>query len=114
MLFYPAGYSKPVRVQGAFISDNEISDVVTFLKENEDVAVYDTEVTEKIENKLTQDIKIIWNDDFHDRFWIADRKKGFYTGTSINGLGKRITLINLLSKDEVKIIIDELNKKECL
>lgn len=52
MLFYPAGYSKPVRVQGAFISDNEISDVVDFLKENEDVAVYDTEVTEKIENKL--------------------------------------------------------------
>ena len=40
-------------MQGAFISDNEISDVVTFLKENEDVAVYDTEVTEKIENKLT-------------------------------------------------------------
>ena len=41
-----------MRVQVAFISDNEISDVVTFLKENEDVAVYDTEVTEKIENKL--------------------------------------------------------------
>ena len=72
------------------------------------------DIHKKIENKLTQDIKIIWNDDFHDRFWIADRKKGFYTGTSINGLGKRITLINLLSKDEVKIIIDELNKKECL
>lgn len=52
MLFYPAGYSKPVRVQGAFISDSEISDVVEFLKENEDIAVYDTEVTEKIENKL--------------------------------------------------------------
>ena len=52
MLFYPAGYSKPVRVQGAFISDSEISDVVEFLKENEDVAVYDTEVTKKIENKL--------------------------------------------------------------
>ena len=43
---------KPVRVQGAFISDSEISDVVEFLKENEDVAVYDTEVTEKIESKL--------------------------------------------------------------
>lgn len=75
---------------------------------------YNNDIHKKIENKLTQDIKIIWNDDFHDRFWIADRKKGFYTGTSINGLGKRITLINLLSKDEVKIIIDELNKKECL
>lgn len=52
MLFYPAGYSKPVRVQGAFISDNEINSVVEFLKENEDIAVYDTEVTETIENKL--------------------------------------------------------------
>ena len=47
---------------------------------------YNNDIHKKIENKLTQDIKIIWNDDFHDRFWIADRKKGFYTGTSINGL----------------------------
>lgn len=52
MLFYPAGYAKPVRVQGAFISDEEVNNVVSFLKENEDVAVYDTAVTETIENKL--------------------------------------------------------------
>ena len=52
MLFYPAGYAKPVRVQGAFISDDEVNNVVSFLKENEDVAVYDTTVTETIENKL--------------------------------------------------------------
>ncbi len=49
MLFYPSGYQKPVRVQGAFVSDAEVSRVVEFLKENEDVAVYDTSVTEKIE-----------------------------------------------------------------
>lgn len=52
MLFYPSGYQKPVRVQGAFVSDAEVSRVVEFLKENEDVAVYDTSVTEKIENKI--------------------------------------------------------------
>lgn len=52
MLFYPSGYQKPVRVQGAFVSDAEVSQVVEFLKENEDVAVYDTEVSEKIENKI--------------------------------------------------------------
>ena len=52
MLFFPSGYSKPVRVQGAFISDDEINNVVEFLKNNEDIAVYDTEVTETIENKL--------------------------------------------------------------
>ena len=33
MLFYPAGYQKPVRVQGAFISDDEVTNVVEFLKE---------------------------------------------------------------------------------
>lgn len=33
MLFYPSGYSKPKRVQGAFVSDEEVSDVVRFLTE---------------------------------------------------------------------------------
>jgi S-DNA-T family DNA segregation ATPase FtsK/SpoIIIE len=32
MLFYPQGYNKPARVQGAFVSDSEVSDVVDFLK----------------------------------------------------------------------------------
>ena len=34
MLFYPTGYSKPVRVQGAFVSDDEVANVVGFLKKN--------------------------------------------------------------------------------
>ena len=33
MLFYPSGYQKPIRVQGAFVSDEEVSKVVEFLKE---------------------------------------------------------------------------------
>ena len=32
MLFYPMGASKPVRVQGAFISDGEIDEVVAYIK----------------------------------------------------------------------------------
>ena len=37
MLFYPTGIPKPVRVQGAFVSDDEVNRVVEFLKEqNED------------------------------------------------------------------------------
>ncbi len=35
MLFYPQGYPKPARVQGAFISDSEVSNVVNFLKDQE-------------------------------------------------------------------------------
>ena len=32
MLFYPTGYPKPVRVQGAFVSDDEVEKVVEFIK----------------------------------------------------------------------------------
>jgi S-DNA-T family DNA segregation ATPase FtsK/SpoIIIE len=32
MLFYPSGYAKPIRVQGSFISDNEVHRIVDFLK----------------------------------------------------------------------------------
>lgn len=34
MLFYPTNYPKPLRVQGAYISDDEVVSVVDFLKEN--------------------------------------------------------------------------------
>ena len=31
MLFYPQGYQKPARIQGAFVSDEEVSGIVEFL-----------------------------------------------------------------------------------
>lgn len=33
MLFYPQGYRKPVRIQGVFVSDDEVRKVVDFIKE---------------------------------------------------------------------------------
>lgn len=48
MLFYPQGYSKPLRVQGAFVSDNEVTNVVNFLKENAGDDVYDEEISNQI------------------------------------------------------------------
>ncbi len=50
MLFYPQGYSKPARVQGAFVSDREVSDVVDFLKNQ---AIGNT-YAEEIEAKISQ------------------------------------------------------------
>lgn len=50
MLFYPQGYSKPARVQGAFVSDKEVSDVVEFLKNQTLGNIYDTDVQEKLSN----------------------------------------------------------------
>lgn len=50
MLFYPQGYSKPARVQGAFVSDKEVYDVVDFLKNQEYGNVYAQDVEEKLNN----------------------------------------------------------------
>ena len=40
MLFYPQGYSKPVRIQGSFVSDAEVSRVTKFLTQKNDMAAY--------------------------------------------------------------------------
>ena len=50
MLFYPQGYTKPVRVQGAFVSDKEVSDVVEFLKNQQLGNIYDSDIQQKMES----------------------------------------------------------------
>lgn len=48
MLFYPTGYPKPVRVQGAFLSDDEIAGVVEFLKAQNGETAYDEKISQEI------------------------------------------------------------------
>ncbi len=43
MLYYPVGASKPVRVQGAFLSDREVEDLVNYLKKQAE-PVYDDKI----------------------------------------------------------------------
>lgn len=50
MLFYPQGYPKPARIQGAFVSDKEVSDVVDFLKNQTQGESYSEDIEEKIKN----------------------------------------------------------------
>ena len=49
MLFFPTGYPKPVRVQGAFVSDDEVEKIVDFVKQN-GTATYSEDILESIEN----------------------------------------------------------------
>lgn len=56
MLFAPQGYPKPARIQGAFVSDEEVSDVVDFLK-NECMGngnLYDEEIQNQIQHMGSQ------------------------------------------------------------
>ena len=49
MLFFPTGFPKPVRVQGAFVSDEEVEKIVGFVKQN-GTANYSEDILETIEN----------------------------------------------------------------
>lgn len=50
MLFYPVGEAKPLRVQGAFISDKEVESIVEYVK-NQNDASYNDEIIEEIQSK---------------------------------------------------------------
>lgn len=50
MLFYPQGFQKPARLQGAFVSDKEVADVVGYLTQNSGEDSYDSEIQKKIES----------------------------------------------------------------
>ncbi len=53
MLFYPTGYPKPVRVQGSFVSDQEVQAVVDYLVSNADGTQYNEDITNHINSSQT-------------------------------------------------------------
>lgn len=56
MLYNPIGASKPLRVQGCFISDDEVEALCDFVK-NQGESQYDEEIAKEIEAKAVQDKK---------------------------------------------------------
>ena len=67
MLFFPSGAPKPSRVQGAFVSDEEVEKIVSFIKSN-GTATYSEDILESIENNNKTDKEIAENDDDTDPF----------------------------------------------
>ncbi|MGL6375117.1 hypothetical protein ACSZMY_16495 [Aeromonas hydrophila] len=62
---------------------------------------------------INSDIKIkdIITDEIHDRFWLdADNSKGIVMGTSLNGVTKKLTLIDYLQPSDAKAVIDIANE----
>ena len=51
MLYSPMGANKPLRIQGAFISEEEVENVVDFIKSSEDEVNYREEIIEHINNE---------------------------------------------------------------
>ena len=73
MLFYPQGYSKPARIQGAFVSDKEVSDVVDFLKNQALGNTYAPDVEEKLKTMGSQGAAMGGGDERDEYFEEAGR-----------------------------------------
>ena len=65
MLFFPAGAPKPSRVQGAFVSDDEVEKIVDFIKSN-GTATYSEDILESIENSNKTDKELAQEKDEDD------------------------------------------------
>ncbi len=63
--------------------------VLTNIKNN----LSSLKITEKVSN------------DFHDRCWIVDDKRGFFVGTSLSGIGKRYSITDYLSDEDIAEIV---------
>ena len=59
MLFYPVGASKPLRVQGAFVSDEEVEKIVDFIKMNAGEVSYSEDIIESIEKGNKSDKELL-------------------------------------------------------
>ncbi|HBM80001.1 MAG TPA: hypothetical protein DD426_04060, partial [Clostridiaceae bacterium] len=49
MLYYPVGESKPVRIQGAYVSEKEVEQIVKFIKTKSD-SEYKEDIIDEIES----------------------------------------------------------------
>ena len=57
MLYYPTGAAKPTRIQGAFVSDEEVEKIVSFVKTNGE-ATYNEDILDSIEKSGKTDKEI--------------------------------------------------------
>lgn len=53
MLFYPVGEAKPIRIQGAFISESEVENVVNFIKDQQGEPQYEDHIIEQIDTSTS-------------------------------------------------------------
>ena len=86
MLYFPQGLVKPIRVQGAFVPDEDVSGVVDFLRKENEAEEEDTaEINDFIENSSSEEVQISENaepDDGRDQYFadagrlVIEKQKG--------------------------------------
>jgi len=95
--------------------DKTVLDMLSYKNKSTNVTI----VTDKLKNQLDlkkfgkqyEELDLIFNSDFHDRFIIIDNKVLYHIGASLKDLGKKVFAINRLEdKSYLNKIIKELGK----
>jgi len=107
MLFFPSGYSEPVRVQGAFVSDKEVSDVVDFLCSNNETPEYNHAVTEIVEEPKEEEVQEKKTQSDRDEYFEKAGRFVIESGRAAAGQLQRRFSIGF---NRAGRIIDQLNK----
>lgn len=96
-------------------ADKTILDMISKLKVNVILIVQSKSLLTKTDikkyNAQYHNLKIIYNDTFHDRFIILDKKEVYHCGASLNYAGNKTFAINKIN--EIKLInclIEQINK----
>ena len=96
-------------------ADNTILDIVKRLKINVVIITKKNSLLTKQDiekyNKQYNNLKVLYNNTFHDRYFILDNELVYHCGASINRIGYKTFCINLISDYKVnRLLIDEVNK----
>ena len=95
-------------------ADNTILDIIKRLNIKVIIITKDNSILTKQDiskyNKQYTNLKVIYNNTFHDRYFIIDNEEVYHCGTSVNRIGYKTFSINLMTDKEVtKLLISKIN-----
>ena len=96
-------------------ADNTILDIIKRLKVNVTIITKPNNLLTKQDvlkyNKQYYNLKVIYDNSFHDRYFILDGKTVYHCGASINRIGYKTFSITLIGDEEVSsLLINRVNK----
>lgn len=104
MLFYPSSYSKPKRIQGSFVTEEEVENVVDFFKNHEFDSDSSEEIMEEIENvKIERELE----DDTDPLFMQALKLVVYDEQASISYLQRKLRI----GYSRAARIVDQMEEK---
>lgn len=103
MLYFPVGYSKPVRVQGAFITDLEVEAVVQYVKEQQQANYQEGIVTELNKPNEAEEVDEVLDDLFYEAVELVVETKQ----ASVSMLQRRLRV----GYTRAARLIDEMEKR---